>query len=151
MVRDTDVVLRIGSKYGIDEALSIYTSKIYVSHWVGLKYRFAVKDSCKHILSPEQTYKLLKEYKRAVLVIGNKKENFKKALVEMEQELIKEGFRKSIALVNEPCSICSGDEIARPAFEPLGIDIISTVKKFKKNAPQPAPGEYLPYGIILVG
>lgn len=151
MVRDTDVVLRIGRKYGIDEALSIYTSKIYVNHWVGIKYRFAVKDSCKHVLSPDQTNKLLKEYRRAVLVIGNKKEEFKKALVEMEQELIKEGYNKAIALVNEPCSVCSGDEIARPAFEPLCIDIISTVKKFKKNIAQPKPGEYPAYGIILVG
>jgi predicted metal-binding protein len=151
MVRDTDVVLRVGRKYDIDEALSIYTSKIYVNHWVGLKYRFATKDSCSHMLSPDQTYKLLKEYKRAVLVIGNKKEDFKKALVEMEQELIKEGYHKSVALVNEPCSICKGDEITRPAFEPLGIDIISTVRKFKKNISQPKNGEYPPYGIILVG
>ena len=150
MGRELDIVLRVGQKYGIDEALSIYTSKIYIHHWVGLKYRYATKDSCAHMLNPDQTYKLLKEYKRAVLVLGNKKEDFEKAVVEMEERLIKEGFYKSLALINTPCTLCKKQVNARPSFETLGIDILATVRKFKKNVSQPAVGEYPPYAIILI-
>jgi predicted metal-binding protein len=151
MGNDIDIVLRVGQKYGIDEALSIYTSKIYIHHWVGLKYKYANKDSCKHMLHPDQTYRLLKEYKRAVLVLGNKKEDFEKAVVEMEERLIKEGYYKSLALLNSPCTLCKKQDNARPSLETLGIDILATVRKFKKNVPQPAVGEYPPYAIILVG
>ena|GEM_PF-3975111 len=146
---DLDIVLRVGKKYGVDEAVSIYTSKIYVNHWVGLKYQYANKDSCKHILGPDQTYKLLKEYRRAVLIIGSKKEDFNKAILEMETQLIKEGLYKALALINSPCALCSKEKIARPSLESLGIDILATVRKFKKNVKQPAIGEYPPYAIIL--
>ena len=103
---DVDIVLKVGYKYGIDEALSIYTSKIYVHHWVGLKYKYANKDVCQHALHPDQTARLLKEYKRAVLVIGNKKEGFRKAVLEMEQQLIQEGYYKALVLINTPCTLC---------------------------------------------
>ena len=151
MGNELDIVLRVGQKYGIDEALSIYTSKIYFNYWVGLKYRYANQDSCKHTMSPDQTYRLLKEYRRAVLVIGNKKEDFNKAILEMEKELIQEGHYKSIALINGPCALCKNEKTARPALESLGIDILATIRKFKKNVEQPAIGEYPPYAIILVG
>ena len=135
-----DIVLRVGQKYGVDEALSIYTSKIYFNYWVGLKYRYDNQDSCKHTMSPDQTYRLLKEYRRAVLVIGNNKDDFNK-----------EGHYKAIALVNGPCALCKGEKTARPALESLGIDILATVRKFKKNVKQPAIGEYPQYAILLVG
>ncbi|MBW3004786.1 DUF2284 domain-containing protein [Candidatus Woesearchaeota archaeon] len=151
MGNEVDIVLRVGQKYGIDEALSIYTSKIYVNHWVGLKYRYENQDSCKHTMGADQTYRLLKEFRRAVLVLGNKNEDFQKAVLEMEKELIQEGHYKAIALINGPCTLCKGESTARPALESLGIDILATVRKFKKNVPQPKIGEYPPYAIILVG
>ena len=150
MTSDVDIVLKVGYKYGIDEALSIYTSKIYVNHWVGLKYRYSTKDSCKHALNADQTYKLLKEYKRAVLIVGNKKDDFNKAVLEMENQLVQEGYYKALALINGPCSLCKKENPARPSLESLGIDILATVRKFKKNVPQPKVGEYPPYAIILV-
>ncbi|MBW2994458.1 DUF2284 domain-containing protein [Candidatus Woesearchaeota archaeon] len=149
MASDIDIVLKVGYKHGIDEALSIYTSKIYVNHWVGLKYQYANKNSCKHSMHPDQTLRLLKEYKRAVLIIGNKKTDFHKAILEMEHQLIQEGYFKAIALINGPCALCKKSDEARPSLEALGIDILTTVRKFKKNIPQPKSGEYPPYAIIL--
>lgn len=150
MASDADIVLKVGYKYGIDEALSIYTSKIYVNYWVSLKYKYTNKTSCVHEMSPDQTLSLLKEYRRAVLVIGTTDKDFQKAVVEMEQQLVQEGYYKAFALINSPCSLCSNNPDARPSLESLGIDILATVRKFKKNVPQPAPGEYPPYAIILV-
>lgn len=150
MASDVEIVLKVGHKYGIDEALSIYTSKIYVNHWVSLKYKYANMDSCTHAMHPDQTVRLLKEYTRAVLVIGNKDEDFEKAVFEMEQQLFQEGYYKTIALINRPCSFCKKNCFAMPSIESLGIDILATVRKFKKNVPQPKIGEYPPYAIILV-
>jgi predicted metal-binding protein len=149
MVGELDVVLKVGYKYGIDEAVSIYTSKIYVNHWVSLKYRYSNQDCCKHTLHPDQTLRLLKEYKRAILVIGNNKTDFHKAVLEMEGQLMQEGYYKAIALINSPCTLCSKQDAARPSLESLGIDILATVRKFKRNIPQPKPGEFPPYAIIL--
>jgi len=149
MASDIDIVLKVGYKHGIDEALSIYTSKIYVNHWVGLKYQYANKNSCQHSMHPDHTLRLLKEYKRAVLIIGNKKSDFQKAVLEMEQQLIQEGYFKAIALMNTPCALCKKSTEPRPSLEAMGIDILTTVRKFKKNVAQPKPGEYPPYAIIL--
>ncbi|MBW2986657.1 DUF2284 domain-containing protein, partial [Candidatus Woesearchaeota archaeon] len=88
-------------------------------------------------------------YKRAVLIIGNKKTDFHKAILEMEHQLIQEGYFKAIALINGPCALCKKSDEARPSLEALGIDILTTVRKFKKNIPQPKSGEYPPYAIIL--
>jgi len=149
MASELDTVLKVGYKYGIDEAISIYTTKIYVNHWVGLKYKYTKEYSCKHTWTPEQTNKLLKEYKHAVLIIGNKKEDFQKAILEMEAQLVQEGYYKALALINCPCTLCNKQTPARPSLESLGIDILATVRKFKKNTPQPKEGEYPPYAIIL--
>jgi len=152
---EMEIVLAVGKTFDIDEALSIYTAKIYVTDWVSMKYRYNNPDSCSHMISPEQTRKLLSEYSKAVLVIGKKKESFKTAVLAMEQELCKKGYYKAFALINGQCDFCSSAEAnpaikRRPSLELMGIDILATVRKFKKNAEQPKDGEMPPYAIILV-
>lgn len=152
---EMEIVLAVGKGFGIDEALSIYTSKIYVNDWVSMKYKYNNSGSCSHMISPEQTKKLLGEYSKAVLVIGKKTEDFKIAVLAMEKELYKKGYYKALALTNGQCDFCSSNgknsaTAKRPSFEPMGIDILATVRKFKKNVEQPKEGEMPPYAIILV-
>ncbi|MEM4263782.1 MAG: DUF2284 domain-containing protein [Candidatus Woesearchaeota archaeon] len=152
---ELDIVLAVGKNFDVDEALPIYTSKIYVNDWVGFKYKYNNSGKCSHSIDSDQTRKLLREYSRAVLVIGKKTENFKEAVISMEKELVKNGFYKALALINGPCDLCqtteNGSEAKhRPSLELLGIDILATVRKFKKNVEQPKEGEMPPYAIILV-
>lgn len=151
---EMEIVLAVGKDFGIDEALSIYTSKIYVNDWVGMKYKYNNSNGCSHIISPEQTRKLLGEYSKAVLVIGKKADDFKAAVLAMEKELCKKGYYKALALINSHCDLCNKEKEAcsakRPSLELMGIDILATVRKFKKNVEQPKEGEMPPYAIILV-
>jgi predicted metal-binding protein len=153
-VTDLDIVLAVGKDFDVDEAVSIYTSKIWVNDWVSMKYKYN-NDGCSHIVPTEQTNKLLREYKRAVLVIGKNMKEFKIAVLAMEKELVKNGYFKSLALINGPCDFCSSVDIdpeikRRPSLELMGIDIHTTVRKFKKNTEPPKEGEIRPYAIILV-
>lgn len=154
MASEMDVVLAVGKDFDIDEALSIYTSKIWINDWVSMKYKYD-NDDCSHLVSTEQTKKLIREYKRAVLVIGKKMDDFKVAVLAMEKELVKNGYYKALALINGPCDFCGSVEInpdikKRPCLEQVGIDIHATVRKFKKNTEPPKEGELRPYAIILV-
>lgn len=151
---EMEIVLAVGKNFGIDEALSIYTSKIYVNDWVSMKYKCNTH-GCSHMTSPEQTRKILGEYSKAVIVIGKKTEDFKTAVLAMEKELYNKGYYKALALINGSCDFCDSNgknntAAKRPSFEMMGIDILATVRKFKKNVEQPKEGEIPPYAIILV-
>lgn len=168
----TEIVLSVGKKYGIDEALEIYTSKIEVYDWVEAKCRFGCEKygtnySCPpHTFTPEQTRKLLKEYRKAILVFGKEgnmedQKKFKEALLEIEKELFKNDHYKAFALIPGPCEICSRchvldsmncihPEKKRPAVEGMGIDVLSTVRRFKKNFETAKEKVHVPVGIILL-
>lgn len=151
---ELEIVLEVGKKYNVDEALVIYTSKIDVRDWVNLKCAFGCEHYSKNwscppnSISPEQTRNLLREYTKAVLVIGDNGamdlKKFRQAMLDMEDKLVLNGFPKSIALSMGPCDICEKCTLPdgklcryplkrRPSVEGMGIDVLSTVKKFKKN------------------
>ena len=155
MNKELSIALKIGGTFGIDEALPIYTSKIDVKDWIGLKYAYDNTDGCNHLIGPDKTRNILREYKRALLVIGKSNEQFKEAILKIEQELKTNGFYKAFALINGDCEFCSGLDLnpetsRRPSLDLLGIDILSTVRRFKKNEPAPKESEQKPYAIILV-
>jgi len=155
MNKELSIVLKTGADYGIDEALPIYTSKIDVKDWIGLKYTYDNADGCNHLIGPEKTRSILREYKRALLVIGKSQERFKEAILAIEKELKASGFYKAFSLINGPCEFCSGIDLnpeisRRPSLDLMGIDILATVRRFKKNEPSSEEGESKPYSIILV-
>jgi len=166
-----DIVLNIGKKHGIDEALIIYTTKVEIKDWLLLKCKFG----CRHFgknhacppysVSSEEMKNLLREYKRAVLVIGkdNGKQDpkeFKKAMLDIETSLMLNNFNKVIAMTTGPCISCEEclhtdhcpfPEQKRPALEGMGIDIVSTVKKFKRNIDfQVQQNPFPSFGLILL-
>jgi len=155
MNKELSIVLKVGADFGIDEALPIYTAKIEVKDWVGLKYTYDNADGCNHLIGPDQTRNILREYKRALLIIGKTHEKFKEGILSIEKELKSYGFYKAFSLINGPCAFCSGIDLnpeisRRPSLDLMGVDIFATVKRFKKNELPPQEGKTTPYAIILV-
>lgn len=168
------LVLEAGKKYGVDEALIIYTSKVEVKNWAAAKCRYGCAKyqrsySCPpNSIAPEKMQEMMREYKRAVLVIGKeegveKQKDFRKALIEMEKELFLNEFYKAFALVPGPCDSCGTCKVVsreaccmpsqnRPCIEGTGIDVFALVKRFKKNAKvNKDPSEpFRSYGLILL-
>jgi len=168
------IVLEVGKKYGIDEAMLIYTSRVEAKDWVILKCKYGCSSYNKsyccppNSISPEAMRSILKEYKRAVLIVGkakNREEQAKlrKALMEMEKGLIKNNFYKAFALVPgcctncETCSAvkeekCRKPSEKRPCIEGTGIDVLSLIRKHKKTVQtfedMKKAGES--YGLILL-
>lgn len=167
---ELDIVLSAGKKFGIDEALVIYTSKVDLRDWVNVQCRFGCKFfgnnwSCPPQSIPvEQTRNLLREYTKAVLIIGDNGEmdlrKFRKGMLEIERALKLNNYHKALAMSMGPCDICDkctilkGEPCAypeekRPSIEGTGIDIIGTVKKFKKNI-NPIHKRFFSFGLVLL-
>ncbi|MBN2111924.1 DUF2284 domain-containing protein [Candidatus Woesearchaeota archaeon] len=148
------IVLGVGKEHGIDEAMITYTSKIDVKDWVLLKCKYGCGNYGKSYSCPpnsiptEEMRKIMREYKRAIFVVSKTKspedqKKFKKILLDMEKELIKNEFYKAFALVPcacDRCEICGtiegrpcSNKDNRPCIEGTGIDIFSLAKKHKKN------------------
>ncbi len=166
---ELDITLAAGRLHGIDEALVIYTSKIDIKDWVYQKAVFSENHNTNwsyppHSIMPADMRNLMREYTKAVLVIGkngqmNLKE-FRAAMLDIEQKLTLNGFPKALALSMGPCDICKECTLVknepcaypdkrRPSIEGTGIDIIGTVKKFKKNF-ETQGRRFVSVGLILL-
>jgi len=168
------IVLKVGEKYKIDEAMIIYTSKIEVRDWVTLRCKYGCEKygqshSCPPNSVPtEKMRTVLKEYKRAILIASKTKNledqgRMRDALIEMEKALFLKNYYKAFALVpgscekSEDCSAKNGKECThskdkRPCIEGTGIDVFNLVTKYKKSI-QPIADKnksFESYGIILL-
>jgi len=151
---ELDIVFATGKSYGIDEALSIYTSKVDLKHSIMMKCKFGCEHYSKNWSCPPQqmdvetTKHVLMEYKKAILVIGEEGKmdlkKFREAILDIENKLQLNGFPRSFAIVNGPCKLCTECTVLkgkpcrypdklRPSVAGIGIDIISTLRKFKRN------------------
>ena len=164
---EIDITLAAGRQYGIDEALVIYTSKIDVKDWVFQKAVFSEFNDINWSypptsISPDQMRNLMREYTKAILVIGKNGQmplkEFRAAMLDIEQKLNLNGFPKALSLSMGPCDICKActkpDPCAspakrRPSIEGTGIDLIGTIKKFKKNF-ETQGKRFVSAGIILL-
>ena len=168
------LVLEVGKKYGIDEAMIIYTSKVEVRDWVVLRCRYGCEKygksySCPpNSISPDEMRKIMKEYKRAILVAAKTKDigeqqKFRKSLIEMENALFLKNYYKAFALVPgccDKCDVCGSEKgrackdpkHRRPCIEGTGIDVFSLVRKHKKNIQtiEDRQKSFESYGLILL-
>lgn len=169
---ESHIVLAAGKKFGVDEALVIYTSKIEIKQQMLLNCQFTCKHYGKYYTCPpktikiEQTRELLKEYKKAIIVIGDNgkmdMKKFQKALLDIEDTLKLNNYHNALALSMGPCTLCDTctvvkgkpciyPEKKRPAVEGLGIDLLATIKKYKKNLIPEIKGIRFPsVGLVLL-
>ena len=168
------IALKVGKKYNIDEAMIIYTSKVEVRDWVILRCKYGCEKygqshSCPPNSIPTETMrKVLKEYKRAILVAAKTKNledqgRMRDALIEMEKALFLKNYYKAFALVPgccdkcEACAALEGKECThskdkRPCIEGTGIDVFNLVSKYKKSI-RPISDKnksFESYGLILL-
>ena len=140
-----DLVLKLAKERGIDEVLVTYPAKLEV------KENVALRALCRerHAVCPlpiDRARSILKEYYSCALIIGEKKEGFAEHLLAMETELRKIGHYKAWAILNEPIT----PTVIQPCHEWFNIDIVATLRRFKKNLATPQPGEYPPWAIMLL-
>lgn len=148
-----------GKKLGLAAIFPFEVKDIKIADWVNLKCRYGCNrfntNWCCPPASPssDKVRTVLKEYSRALLLVGNKHhadfygnhcrkrmEHVRcwKGTVSMERELFLEGYYKAFALVGESCALCETcaypepcrfPQEKRPSVESFSIDVIGTLKR----------------------
>ena len=178
----TQTLLESGKQFGLTAVFPFAVEHIVVAEWVNLKCRYG----CKHYNtnwccppatpSPDKVREILKDYSRALLLVGNKKSpdfyrnhrrkramqvRFWKGTVSLERMLFLEGYYKTFSLVGENCALCKEcaypldcrfPQEKRPSLESFSIDIIGTLHNLGQTSAVNARAndEYNYYGIILL-
>ena len=174
MDKPEQIALAEGKKYGINEAMVIYTSKIDVKDYVFLKCKYGCTKYGKshncppNTPSPEESRKILSEFKKAILVGGEVKGGFQgqvkmtEGILAVERALFLNGYYKAFGLTPGSCMMCDNcsvvnqepckyPEKCRPSMESMSIDVFSTLKKFKKNLDVIKDRtKFICYGLILL-
>ncbi len=143
----------------------ITTDAIHVADWTELRCgfgceRYGQRRCPPNIPSPEQTRKLLADYKHALLLEGEPPtRDFQAKVVKAEREAFLAGFYKAMAFWAGPCALCkecpAGGEClnprdSRPSMEGVGIDVFETVRRagFKLRTLKSA-GDFIKYYAVI--
>lgn len=127
---------------GALNARIIEANSVVTAHWVRLKCQYGCdgygqKLTCPpYSPTPEQTAKVLKDYKKALLIHGSQHVKVTRIAIKLEREIFLAGFHKAFALGSGPCQLCSECTLgecrhcgqARPAMEACGIDVYQTAR-----------------------
>jgi hypothetical protein len=140
-----DAVVAVAKQQGFDEVLVIYTSKLDVREWVALRSQW-IQGTTAEPLNVERARSILKEYGQCAIILGKDPVTFAEQMLAIEKELRSGGFYKAWAITNAPL----GKNMKMPCNEWFHIDIVATLAKYKKNLQIPMPGDYPPWGIMLL-
>lgn len=153
---------------GAREARVIPAKSIVTAHWVRMKCRFGCpvygqRLTCPpHSPTPEETEKMLREYRTAILVHANAYRCTSRIVSELEREIFLGGFHKAFAMGSGPCRLCNTctlkahgchhPEEARPAMEACGIDVFQTARNngYSIEVVRNHNCEQNYYGVVLV-
>jgi predicted metal-binding protein/predicted O-methyltransferase YrrM len=144
----------------------ITTDAIHVADWTELRCgfgceRYGQRRCPPNIPSPEQTRRLLVDYKYALLLEGAPPtKNFQLEVVKAEREAFLAGFYKALAFWAGPCTLCEecpsegkclNPRDSRPSMEGVGIDVFETVKRagFRLRTLKSA-GDYIKYFALIL-
>ena len=131
---------------GAKDCKIISVSTVKTAAWVRYKCRYGCDGfgqclTCPpYSPAPEETQKILADYKKAVLIHGSRgsKTDISQIAVILEKEAFFAGFYKAFALGAGPCRLCEScntklscrhTEKARPSMEACGIDVYQTARK----------------------
>jgi len=137
--RFLDAAVHCGARW----ALIVRPADIVTGNWVRWKCQFGCDGynssrMCPpHTPTPEQTRRMLDEYRRGILFEAPRNTT-KKIAAKLEREIFLAGYHKALGLGSGPCRLCQTcvcrgecrhpDE-ARPAMEACGIDVFATVRE----------------------
>lgn len=151
---------------GAKGAKIISPSDVETGDWVRWKCQFGCGGYGSSLMcppytpKPEETRRMLRGYKRAILFESGSRET-KEIAGKMEREIFLSGFYQALGLGAGPCRLCRScsfedgcrhPEDARPSMEACGIDVFATVRKhgFTINVLKSykAPQHY--FGLVLI-
>ncbi len=150
---------------GAKDAKIIYAKSIVTGEWVRMKCQFGCDGygqalTCPpHSPAPEQTKKMLADYKYALLIHGDEYTGIREIVSRLERGIFLDGYYKAFGMGAGPCNLCAKcpefcahPEEARPSMEACGIDVYATaiangfpIKVLNARA---CKGNY--YGVVLI-
>ena len=137
-------VEKIIRRHGVKDLARMDPSDVVTAEWVRMKCQYGCGGygmclTCPpHSPAPEQTRKLLDEYKVAYLMWWGPEGRGRKELGEIEREVFLSGHYKALLLAMGPCGLCDPCPLerpcrhpnaARPAMEACGIDVYETARR----------------------
>jgi len=144
MVEDTSLepFIKRACALGALEAKVIDPASIVTAAWVRLKCQFGCggynSSLCcpPHTPMPEETRRVLDEYRRAILIHCKPGVGVKDLVAALEREVFLAGFYQAFALGSGPCHLCEECNFdgcvhphqARPSMEACGIDVYATAR-----------------------
>lgn len=128
---------------GAEEAKLVKAEDVKVAEWVRLKCQYGCSGYGKRLTcppyspTPEQTRRILAEYKYAILARFTPKADVHQVMAKLEREAFLAGYYAAFAMAAGPCRLCEQcnlkrclyPRIARPAMEACGIDVYATARK----------------------
>jgi predicted metal-binding protein len=157
--------IKRAKELGAKQAKVIPVRNIAVAEWVRMKCRFGCDGyggclTCPpHSPTPEETRRMLKSYRKAILVHGDEYADIRSIILKLEREIFLDGYFKAFGMSAGPCDLCPEcaevcryPEKAQPSMEACGIDVYTTVRSsgypIKVLKDQNCRGNY--YGIVLI-
>jgi len=157
-----DTAVRLGAK----RAVLVRPADVVTGGWVRWKCQFGCggfgsSRMCPpHTPTPEQTRRLLDEYKHAILfeaALGMSK----KIAVKLERAVFLAGHYKALGLGAGPCPLCATcafekgcrhPQQARPAMEACGIEVYATARRhgFTINVVRSRRDPQHYFGLVLI-
>jgi predicted metal-binding protein len=134
---------RRAKELGALNAKPVSPAKVYTAAWVRMKCRYGCSGYGGCLLcppnspTPEETRKMLDEYRRALLIHGARTADLRKLVAALEREAFLSGHYKAFGYACGPCRLCRTcafdrgcrhPEQARPAMEACGIDVYRTAR-----------------------
>ena len=128
---------------GALHAKVISAGKVFTGSWVRWKCRYGCDGYGSNLLcpphspAPEETQRMLDEYRRAILVHCATYTDVRLLIAKLERAAFLGGFYKAFGLACGPCQLCPTcafekgcrhPEQARPAMEACGIDVFATAR-----------------------
>lgn len=143
----------------------ILAKSIVTAEWVRLKCQFGCDGYGRCLTcppyspSPEQTRRMLADYKYALLIHGDEHTDIRRIVSVLEKNIFLDGYYKALAMAAGPCELCARcpkfcrhADRARPSMEACGIDVYSTVRAnglpIQVLKTTSCKGNY--YGVVLI-
>ncbi len=133
--------IKRAKKLKIKDAKIINAQSIATAEWVRLKCQFGCGGYGKRLTcppyspAPEQTRKMLEDYKYALLIHGDEHTDIREITSIMEREIFLDGHYRAYGMGSGPCNLCSKclkfckyPDKARPSMEASGIDVFKTAR-----------------------
>jgi len=137
-------VEKIIRSHGAKDVARVAPADVVTAEWVRMKCQYGCGGygmclTCPpHSPTPEQTRRLLDDYKEAYLMWWGSEGPGRKELAKIEREVFLAGYYKALLLAMGPCGLCHPcpleypcrhPDAARPSMEACGIDVYETAHR----------------------